>query len=127
MLAVQERISAKMALVAQVRDAADALMHDNTAKVAALADAERTHKRLQGEAERAQQAAQQRESDIAELALALDLVDRGQGPSSTRTKRCSHNSTLHTTALCVCVYVCMRSLLCVRGQFQLSASRYRLR
>ena len=89
-LAVQERINAKMALVAQVRDAADALMHDNTAKAAALADAERTHKRLQGEAERAQQAAQQRESDIAELALALDLVERGQGPSSrssTRTKR----------------------------------------
>lgn len=74
-----------MALVAQVRDAADALMHDNNDKAAALADAARARQQLQGDAERAQQAAQQRESDIAELALALDIADTAPGPPRPHT------------------------------------------
>ena len=76
---VQERVNAKMALVAQVRDAADALMHDNGEKAAALADAERTHQRLRDDLQSAQHVAQQRESDIAELGLAVDLVERAPG------------------------------------------------
>lgn len=87
--AVQERVHAKMALVAQVRDAADALMHDNNDKAAALADAAHTKQQLQAAVERAQQAAQQRESDIAELALALDIAGAAPGspPTSSGSTR----------------------------------------
>lgn len=68
-----------MALVAQVRDAADALMHDNSEKAAALAEAERANQRLLDDVQRARHAAQQRESDIAEIRLAVDLVERAPG------------------------------------------------
>eukprot|EP00892_Ulva_mutabilis_P002352 jgi/Ulvmu1/12117/UM084_0043.1 len=79
LVSLQERVNAKMALVAQVRQAADALMHDNTDKAAELAEAARSRQRLEADVERAQQAAQQQDSDLAELALALDLADSVAG------------------------------------------------